>query len=217
MRTKALTITASIAVATIAAAVIFATSSANPKIPAEAVTQEPSRGYEVNSFDTPEKFMAEQGGRAAVIMQKSADTYKLSRGESATIPIELTSSSGGKNPSEFVNIEIASPHGYFFYPAAVAELTTEEERTEAALTGKLIPGSIDLGTFIRVDEENDLVRMVANQSRSFQLTLTVPEDLPESMSGKTIEIPIIIAATDDKGNPDTVYALGDFVVLEIAK
>ena len=169
----------------------------------------------IRSIDTPEAFMAVGGGRAAVVMERPTNDFQVSRGQSTTASIVLKTLAAGDSPSQFVNIQVSGPKGTFLYPSDLAATTTEEQRMEAAMTGRQIPGSIDLNAFVTVDAANANMRVDSNQNKVVQVQLSVPKDFPDSMVGKTFEIPIIITATDDAGNPDTVYVEGSYVVLEV--
>ncbi|MGH9923701.1 MAG: hypothetical protein ACRD38_13210, partial [Nitrososphaerales archaeon] len=101
------------------------------------------------------------------------------------------------------------------YPASLATSTTEEQRTEAASTGNLIPGSVDLGNLVIIDNVSANARVDGGKSSTVQVTFSVPKTFPDEMVGKTIEIPIIVKATDDSGNSDTVFVQYKAIELEI--
>ena len=215
MQNKKLFMSASAASIAVVMALLVATSTWSSAEQVEA-QEEPTTGPLV-SFDTPEAFMEAGGGRAAVVMERPTQEYQVSRDHSVRVPIVLKTSAAGDNPSQFVNLEISGPKGTYLYPADLAAATTEEERIQAAMTGKQIPGSIDLNAFITVDQENANVKATTNRNTILHVNLSVPQDLPDSMIGKTFEIPIFITATDDEGNAETVYVDGSYVIVEVTK
>ncbi|AIC15564.1 exported protein of unknown function [Nitrososphaera viennensis EN76] len=222
LKRSTVTIVAAIAVTFVAAIANFAIISLgnNSKVRAEALIEQPADANNkplAVSYKSPDRdsFLAE-GGRAAVVMERPTDIVKVARGESVSTPI-IIKHIAGSNPSSYVDVKISAPNGYILYPASLAATTAEEERQQASLTGKLIPGSIDLGTLVATNDANAHVKVNPGASSTAHVTLTVPKTFPDEMVGETIDLPIIITATDDAGNADTVYIENNSVVLEVIK
>jgi hypothetical protein len=220
LKKSTVTIVAAIAVAFVAATAIFAISSLgnNSKVQAEALIEQPADtkplAVEFKSLDR-DTFLAE-GGKAAVVMERPTDIVKVARGESVSTPI-IIKHIAGSNPSSYVDVKISAPNGYILYPASLAATTTEEERQQASLTGKLIPGSIDLGTLVLTNDANAHAKVNPGATYTAHVTFAIPKTFPDEMVGKTMDLPIIITATDDTGNADTVFVENNSVVLEVAK
>jgi hypothetical protein len=222
LKKSTVTIVAAIAVAFVAATVIFTISSLgnNSKVQAEALIEQPADtnnkplAVEFKSQDR-DSFLAE-GGRAAVVMERPTDIVKVARGESVSTPI-IIKHIAGSNPSSYVDVKISAPNGYILYPVSLAATTTEEERQQASLTGKLIAGSIDLGTLFAATDADAHTKVNAGASYTAHVTLMIPKTFPDEMVGKTIDLPIIITATDDTGSADTVYVENSSVIVEVVK
>jgi hypothetical protein len=208
-------IVVAVAVAIFAMAFIFGSSFVGqPNAQAEGLIEHPVDNVVTISHkaDTPESYLAD-GGRAAVVMELPTKHVIISKGEDATAPVVLRHLSGSNNPSSFVDVKLSPPNGYIYYSASLAKSTTEEQRMEAAMTGNLITGSIDLGTFVEFDDASANPKIDADATSIVQARFVVPANIPDEMIGQTIQLPIILSAFDDKG--DEVFTQNDLLEVEI--
>lgn len=150
--------------------------------------------------NTPQSFVA-SGGRSAIQMDVPVTHIDLKRGTTTTVDITLTHLAS-KNPFPYVNVNVVTPYHEIFYSPALTASTTPEQRMNAAQTGNLISGSIDLSTLVSYSETGP-IRMDASGQHTIKMYITVPANMTSDFTGSGhFEIPLQV--TDSDGNSNTV-------------
>jgi hypothetical protein len=173
---------------------ILASFSLTPSLSQE----QPAEIQSIEYVSGPDAFL-ERGGASAVIVQLSPDRIELGRGESATVTVNLSHRAATDEFSE-LHLVPSNNQGYLGLPSS-DKLTTIEERAELARQGKPIPGMINNSDMISFATQE--VSVAAGNDQSVQMTVTVPEDLPDEMVGKSIHIaPNFEIREMQKASPD---------------
>lgn len=157
-------------------------------------------GFDVQTVDS---FIA-NGGRSIAKVEIPVKQVNLTRGGTAEVDLHLKHIGASTNPFAAINVQVLPPKGYIWYPASLAASTTFEQRVHAAETGNLIPGSMDLGSMVSYSETNP-VSVGAGKEQIVKMFITIPKGLPDDVVGQGAFISIHIKATDDNGNPNTVF------------
>lgn len=158
---------------------VVASLSLKPSLSQEQQPEIQRIGY----VSGPDAFL-ERGGDSAIIVALDPGRLELARGESSTVGVNFTHRAA---TDEFAELHLlpSSSQGYLGLQGS-DKLTTIEERAELARQGKPIPGMIENSKMISFSSQETSV--TAGNSRSIQMTVTVPEDLPDEMIGKSIHI-----------------------------
>ncbi len=98
-----------------------------------------------NTVQTPEDDLAQ--GQGVVIISTDSNPVNAKRGAVVTIPLTMTYHAG--NQAESIMLQFDRIPG-ILYPASLIKSTTTQERLEKTMTGKHLPGAIDLTNFVRV-------------------------------------------------------------------
>lgn len=168
---------------------------------AQAVVQEPpaeSGGDSISLQVLEAGSFVQQTGKSAVKAEFASKEVSVARGNTVTVQARIQHV-GGANAESAVNVKVLPPVGYILYPPSLAKSTTLEERVQAAETGNLIAGSIDLGQLVTVVGSNQKAIEKAGE-QVFQIQISVPKDLSDEMVGSGFHIPLIVQATDNSGN-----------------
>ncbi|MBI3638711.1 MAG: hypothetical protein HY223_00155 [Thaumarchaeota archaeon] len=189
---------------TIATAVIIAYLLASPTQQASAAQTPPPQvtrlGYDVETVDS---YIA-KGGKSIAKVEIPVKQVDVIRGSTAEVDLHLKHIAASASPFASVNVKVLPLKGYTWYPASLASSTTFEQRVQAAETGNLIPGSVDLGSLVTFSETNSLAIGAGNE-HIVKMFITIPKNLPDDIVGQGAFINIPIEVTDDSGNPDTVF------------
>lgn len=167
---------------------------------AEAVVQAPPAADKTDQIAfqiaDPRSYV-EQTGKSAIVAEIVSEKVSAQRGGSANIQV-FAKHLAGANGDQSINVKVLPPTGYILYPPSVAASTTPEQRVEAARTGSLIPGSIDLSDFMAIAGASEKA-VAKSAQQTFDIVISVPKDLPDELLGQEIYIPINISATDSDG------------------
>jgi hypothetical protein len=186
----------------IATVVIAAYLLTNTTQEAQAIqTPVPEIGNIVREVETPQSHIA-KGGSSAVEVDISPNQVSLSRGSTVTVDVHIKHIQGTA-PFPFVNVKAVPPSGNIFYPPSLASSTTPEQRLQAAETGKLIPGSIDLGTLVSFSAASP-IKIGAGGDQVVKMNISIPQDFPAEMIGHGVFLEVPIEVTDNNGKSDTV-------------
>ena len=139
-------------------------------------------------------------GNSAVKAMFTEKTVQLKRGSEATLNLAIMHI-GGLNAKPIAQVMVSQPTGYILLPKSVAEKTTPEQRLEVATTGTVIPGGIDMASFVTINASDRNLSLAVNIQHAMQVKITMPKDLPDELVGTGFHIPIILTATDTNGNP----------------
>ena len=153
-------------------------------------------------------------GNSAIKAEFSEDAIQLNKGTDKMVSL-IIKHLGGANAKSSVDVMISPPIGHILLPASVAENTTVEERINAATTGKMIPGGIDLASFITITESDRSLSLSTNDQKELQVKIAIPKDLPDEFVGAGFFIPIIVSAVDPDGN--SIYVETDTINVEITQ
>lgn len=156
------------------------------------------------SFDVVENqaVFFSKGGRSAVTVEPVVGEIRLTRGVPTNVDLEIQHISSA-NPFPTINVKTLSPNGYIWYSPSLTSSTTYDQRVQAAETGKLIPGSIDLGTLVTFS--NNSVDVQAGTTQVIHMTITLPKDIPDDAIGQGIYVPIPVQVVDSDGKSNTVF------------
>jgi hypothetical protein len=124
---------------------------------------------------------------------------------------------GGVNAEPSVTVKVSPPTGYILLPKSVAETTTPEQRLQAAQTGHIIPGGIDLGslmTFTGLPADRSM-SIAANNEQIVQVRISLPADFPAEMVGRGFHIPIMVEAM--AGDGSMIVAENNGVDIQVAQ
>ncbi len=183
-----------------------------PTEQAEAVVQAPpsdqSDGITLQANE-PEAYVRETG-KSAVRAEVASEQVSVQRGSSATIDV-VAKHLGGANADQSVIVKVLPPVGYVYYPPSVAKSTTSEQRYEAARSGTILAGGIDLEKFVTIVGANQKAVEKGSQ-QVYNVMISVPKDLHDEALGE-IFIPINIQATDGNGNDVPGMGTGIMVVV----
>ncbi|GEM_PF-3313259 len=191
---------------TVVAATVIAYLSMGSLNEAHAATQVQTINVTKASFDVidnPTSFFA-RGGKSAVTVEPLLNEVRLTRGSSTVVDLNVQHVASA-NPFPTVSVKALPPNGYIWYPPSVTASTTLDQRVNAAATGKLIPGSIDLGTLVTFSDPNPAVIQPSGK-QVVHMTITLPKDIPDNAVGQGIYLPIPVQVTDSNGNSNTVFA-----------
>ncbi|WP_337861510.1 hypothetical protein [Nitrososphaera sp.] len=156
-----------------------------------------------------------QTGKSAVKVELPINEVKVKKGSTATVNVNIKHI-GGENGSSYANVKVLPPTGYLLYPPSLAKSTSFEQRQEAMLTGKQVPGSIDLGTLITyAGLNNNSIAIPKGNIQSVVMNISIPNTLPGELVGTGFPVPIILQVTDDRGNSDTVLVENSSVNVEV--
>lgn len=187
---------------TIATAAIVAYLLTNTTQEAQAIQAPvPEVGNIVREVNTPKSHI-EKGGKSAVEVDVPIKQISMKRGSTATVDVHIKHIKGAV-PFPFVDVKTVPPNGSIFYPPSLAASTTPEQRLQAAETGNLIPGSIDLGTLVSFSEVNP-VSIGSGGTQVIRMNISIPQDFPAEMIGHGVFLEVPIQVTDSNGNSDTV-------------
>lgn len=209
-----------IAAALVVAFVLVAAASSPARI-AQATVIEPidtTDGSITSNAMTAEEY-AEATKKSAIKSEFVTKEVQIQRGTSQSIDV-LIKHIGGEEAEQTATVTISAPYGYILLPKSVAESTTFEERVEAARTGKVLTGGIDLGTFVKVDEsaasegQSSMTVMLAkNTERMISVQISIPEDLSAELVGTGFHIPVVLEASGTDGKAIVVENNGVDVVI----
>ncbi len=155
----------------------------------------------------PDSFIRD-GGKSAILVKTNPETIKLTRGESTTVMLNI-SHVGGTEALNEVNLTPTVFQGAVLLPSAV-DKTTVEERAELLSQGKPIPGSIELSSLVNFSEAR--IKVLAGETKTMQMTISLPKDLPDEIIGKSIhfspslEIEEMKNATPENANDAVVFS-----------
>jgi hypothetical protein len=136
----------------------------------------------VLQFWDTDRFIRETGG-SAVKAQFLVQNITLQRGGYAEAPL-LIQHLGGAKAEHYVTVRAVPPTGYTLYPKPVAESTTEMERFEAAETGTILRGAIDMAEF--VVPSNPITIQVGGE-QIVNVRFVVPEDQAPLTLSRSLE------------------------------
>lgn len=177
----------SVGIATIAVGLALAAFSAGsfvtPLQSSQAQTQQTTGEKSLNTIRGPTAFLF-SGGRSAVIIDAEIKELSLKRGEPATVALDVKHLVGN-NGFESLQLVPAGARGSLGLPSSAA-LLTPEERSELIKEGKAIPGTIPLSSFVTYSDS--LLTLNAGETKSIQMTITIPNNLPDEMLQKSIHI-----------------------------
>lgn len=154
---------------------------------------------------------ATETGKSTAMTEVALEEISLKRGESANIQV-LVKHLGGANADQSINVKVLPPIGYILYPPSVGKSTTAEERGQAAMSGNLIPGTIDLATFVTIPGSSQKAIEKASQ-QEYSFVISIPKDLPDEFVGEAIFVPINIEPTDMNGRAIPGLGTGITVVV----
>lgn len=205
-RTNNAIIFAAMVVAGLFAAVFVFVASTGPSQDAQAVVQAPPAVAAEEDANTSMKPMTaesyvQETGKSAVKAEFPVKEIQLKRGTSGTVNVHIKHL-GGVNAESSVTVKVSPPTGYILLPKSVAETTTPEQRLQAAQTGQIIPGGIDLSslmTFTGLPADRSM-SIAANNEQIVQVRISLPADFPAEMVGRGFHIPIIVEAIAGDGS-----------------
>jgi hypothetical protein len=186
-----------IAIASVAAILILAMSaqsrpSASQPVPA-------TEGQSINSLAGPDAYLLSGTGRSAIVVNATPKYVNLTRGESTTVTLNV-SHRVGNNGFPVLQIIPSGVSGDFGLPSSNATMTSEE-RTELIKQGKPVPGLIPLSSFVKYSTPE--FELKAGETKSIQMTITLPKDLPDEAVGKGIQFdPKLIISEMQNVSPD---------------
>ncbi len=175
-------------------------SFAAPTTPANAVIATSQTDESIHLKPISADSYVKETGNSAVKAVFTEKTVQLKRGSEATLNLAIVHM-GGLNAKPIAQVKVSQPTGYILLPKSVAEKTTSEQRLEAATTGAVIPGGIDMASFVTINVADSNLSLAANVQHAMQVKITMPKDLPDELVGTGFHIPIILTATDTNGNP----------------
>lgn len=144
-----------------------------------------------------------KGGRSAVTVDSAVNEMRLVRGVPTDVDLNVKHIAGA-NPFPTVSVKALPPNGYIWYSPALVVSTTADQRVQAAETGKLIPGSINLGSLVTFSN-TDTVAVAAGGEQVIHMTITLPKDIPDNMIGQGVYLPIPVQVVDSDGKSNTVF------------
>lgn len=187
------------AVVLVTAMVFLATTTTQEAI---AQVKQPGTIQGINFVtQSPEDYIT-KGGKSAVQVEVPVKQITVKKGTTATVDIILKHMSGN-NPYPFVNVSIVTPYHAIYYPPALTASTTPEQRLNAAETGNLIPGSVDLSTLVSYSETGPM-KIGASGNHVVKMYVTIPDNIPPDMVGHGGHLEIPLKVTDSDGNSNTI-------------
>ena len=191
----------------LALAALSAGSFATPSQSSDAQPQQTTDEKAITSIRGPTAFLS-AGGRSAVTIDAEIKELSLKRGESATVSLEIKHLVAD-NGFESLQLVPAGARGNLGLPSSAAAMTPEE-RSELIKEGKPIPGIIPLSSFVSYSDS--LVTVNAGETKSIQMTISIPSSLPDEMLQKSIHISPdltiveMLAASPDRASDAIVYS-----------
>ncbi|MBI3640345.1 MAG: hypothetical protein HY223_08535 [Thaumarchaeota archaeon] len=154
---------------------------------------------------TPYDYIA-HGGRSAVIIEPLINQVNLTRGKTTTVDLHVRHLAG-TNPFPFVYVTPSPPYGNIWYPPALASSTTPEQRIHAEESGKLISGSVDLGTLVSFQEKIP-IKIAAGGEEVVKMYVSVPATLGDEFVGQGTFLSIPIKAVGGDTNSTILSQAG---------
>ncbi len=170
-----------------------------PLQPAQAVVEEPPTEGNISLRVLEAGSFVQETGKSAVKAEFISKEVSVVRGNTVTVQARVQHV-GGENAEPSINVKVLPPIGYVLYPPSLAKSTTPEERIQAAETGRLVAGSIDLGQLVTIVGPSEKAVEKAGE-HVFQIQISVPKDFSDEMVGSGFHIPLVVQATDNSGNP----------------
>lgn len=206
-------------VAAVAIVSVFATInigySSTSLQPSQEQPLEQSEGEVIKAIRGPSAFLS-AGGRSAIVIDAELKEISLSRGESANVTLNIQHMVGN-NGFDSLHLVPAGSRGNLGLPSSAADMTPEE-RTELIKQGKPIPGTIPLSSFVRYSDPQITVN--AGETKSIQMTITIPKSLPDEMLQKSIHIsPNLTIVEMQNASPDRAsdaIVFSDMVTVTVA-
>lgn len=162
---------------------------------------------------TPYDYIA-HGGRSAVIVNSMVHQINLTRGNVTIVDLHVKHLAGS-NPFPFVSVTLEPPYGSIWYPPPLASSTTPEQRIHAQETGKLIAGSVDLGTLVTFPEKMP-IEIEPSAEKVIQMQVSVPASMGDEFVGQGAYLSISVKAVGSDGN-STIISEGEGVNFLIVK
>lgn len=163
----------------------------------QAQTNEQS-GEAINTIRGPTAFLF-AGGRSAIVVVAEPTKIDLPRGESIDVTLNIEHMVGN-NGFDSLTLVPTGSRGNLVLPSSVQDLTPEE-RTELMKQDSPIPGTIPLSSFVSYSDPQ--VTLGAGETKSIQMTIAIPKDLPDEMVQKSIHIsPNLVILEMQNAAPD---------------
>lgn len=155
--------------------------------------------------DDPEAYVAERG-RSAIVLSSEIMQVSAKRGERVEIPVAVKHL-GGDHPYPQLGVT-ALPSSAIFYPPSISESITDEERLDILNKGRIPEGAIPMSILFHMTP--DTITLLAGETQTVKLVVTLPSTLPEEMVGTSFFVSPELAITgkDPDARDAGVFTLG---------
>jgi hypothetical protein len=181
-------------------------------VPIKAKEESCSFCINLQTWEDAEAYVRETG-KSAVEAEFLVKSITLQRGSYADVPLRIKHL-GGDNSERYVSVRVMPPEGYIYYPKPVGESTTEEERFEAARTGTILRGAVDMAGF--VVPQSEPVNIQVGSQQIVNVRFVVPDDISEQANGTFVPVLLEIGTQSGTTSPDSVYNVNAGIELNIA-
>lgn len=122
--------------------------------------------------------------RSAIWIEPEQFRINATRGSTVSVVLKITHKPG-PDPLPSVTVNAIGATG-ITYPPSLAKSVSNDQAKEALVSGKLIPGSIRMNDLVRFDPTS--ITLAPGETKTIQLFITLPQNLPDEWVNKSIPI-----------------------------